>query len=432
MTNESLRLGNVSLTSRKLRTIILSLFVLLGIGNVWGADLATWGKISISANTAYKASGGTAANNGKASFSSTKAMTSTGTNAYYGSSAGGAVITFSNLNLSGYISIQITFYSRASQSGTMNLEYSTNGGTTWTTGGSTTLNGTESLKTLSGIPTAATNLRLTHSKTTGSLYFGTVKISGTAAPNKTATWYVNGEVTTAGSPTTSVAHGAKVTTLPTSPTAADCDGSKVFAGWSTSEIDGETNTPPTILFTSAAESPALEANTNFYAVFGNQVSAGGSAATWFNITTYTSTPTSWTNNSVGTGSYFLFDAQNDALTSPLCDPLNSVQVTCSIATYGSGDNNNLTVQLLDKDGNVKDTKTTETPTSSSYIGSGTLSFGKVTYPFKIKFIYTATSGRGVRLQAMKCTGTTLPTYNAYATTCIPPCEELGSINGSFF
>ncbi len=37
MTKESLRLGNVSLTSRKLRTIILSTFLLFSIAHVWGA-----------------------------------------------------------------------------------------------------------------------------------------------------------------------------------------------------------------------------------------------------------------------------------------------------------------------------------------------------------------------------------------------------------
>ena len=39
MTNESLCLGNVLLTSRKLRTIILSTFLLFSIAHVWGANI---------------------------------------------------------------------------------------------------------------------------------------------------------------------------------------------------------------------------------------------------------------------------------------------------------------------------------------------------------------------------------------------------------
>ena len=53
MTNESLRLGNVSLTSRKLRTIILSTFLLLGIGNAWGATITFKVKDSGSSSTTY-------------------------------------------------------------------------------------------------------------------------------------------------------------------------------------------------------------------------------------------------------------------------------------------------------------------------------------------------------------------------------------------
>ena len=53
------------------------------------------------------------------------------------------------------------------------------------------------------------------------------------AVNYTVTWYAggtgSGNITTAGSPSTSVAYNSKVTTLPSTPSGAACD--KTFIGW---------------------------------------------------------------------------------------------------------------------------------------------------------------------------------------------------------
>lgn len=244
---------------------VLALIFTLGVGNVWGTTIASWGKISISASTDYKATGGDANNNNVAKFSSSKAInTGAGTNSYYGSGAGGAVITFSNLNLSTYTSIQMTFYSRASSGGSIMLSYSMDG-SSWVDINSATVNGTESQKTITGIPYYATYLRLTHSASSGSLYFGTVVISGTAATMRTVTWNVNGSTTTAGSPTVSVPSGSKVGKLPTAP--SSCDGSKVFVGWTATPIVGTTNTEPADLFGVYLDAPTVSANTDYYAVF---------------------------------------------------------------------------------------------------------------------------------------------------------------------
>ena len=251
---------------------VLALLLTVGVGNAWGTDIAKWGKVSISANTNVTASGGDANNNGVAKFQSSKAMTSAGgssSNCYYGSSAGGAVINFTNLNLSTYSSIQMTFYSRASQSGNLTLQASADG-TNWVTVGSASLSTSESKKTISGIPFFATYLRLTHDKSSGSLYFGTVVISGTSAASKTITWSVNGTPTTAGSPTSSVPAGEKVWKFPTAPTTSDCDGSKVFVGWTATAIVGTTDTKPSDLFIDWATAPSVTANTTYYAVFANQ------------------------------------------------------------------------------------------------------------------------------------------------------------------
>lgn len=157
------------------------LMAILCIGQVWAdpTTIASWGKVSIAANTAIIASDGDANNKNVAQFTSTKAMTTAGTNCYYGSSAGGAVITFSNLNLSGYSGITMAFYARASQQGTMQIAYSTDG-KNYTNLNAPSITKSEAQKTSDEIPNTAKYIKLSHDKSSGSLYFGTVVISGTA------------------------------------------------------------------------------------------------------------------------------------------------------------------------------------------------------------------------------------------------------------
>ena len=174
--------------SRWLVTIILLL--ILSITNAWGTPttIASWGCASYSKNTSYDCTGGNANNYSgqgitKACFSSDKDFTTSGTNAYYGSSSGGATIIFSHLNLSGFTNVKITFYSRASQGGNFALSYSTNNGSSWSTGNTSGTLATKNTPTSYSInfPTNSTSInaiKLTHSKSSGSLYFGTITITG--------------------------------------------------------------------------------------------------------------------------------------------------------------------------------------------------------------------------------------------------------------
>ena len=147
------------------------------------------------------------------------------------------------------------------------------------------------------------------------------------------------------------------------------------------------------------------------------VSTAWGADNLFNVTSYNSIPSGWTNSGVTTGSYFNFNTDNCSLTSPLYDPHTDLSLTYKVATYGSGTNHPLTIQLLDENGNVKQTHTTGTPTSSSYI-SGTWSIGTVNYKFKIKF-YLAKAGKGVRLQTPKLVGNPATSTEPYTVTLVP-------------
>ena len=100
-----------------------------------------------------------------------------------------------------------------------------------------------------------------------------IQVTYTAPTPCTITWHVNSGTTTAGSPTTNSTTGSKITTLPTAPTSAACDGSKVFVGWTETPIVGTTNTKPSDLFTTSAGAPTLtQTATHYYAVFANQTS----------------------------------------------------------------------------------------------------------------------------------------------------------------
>ena len=100
---------------------------------------------------------------------------------------------------------------------------------------------------------------------------------------KKVNWSVNGENwnTGHGSPTTRVVAGNKVTALPTAPTSAACDGSKVFVGWTTSEYS-HASTAPTTLFTTAAGAPNVDNDVTYYAVFAD--AADGSSSKTYELT----------------------------------------------------------------------------------------------------------------------------------------------------
>ena len=80
-------------------------------------------------------------------------------------------------------------------------------------------------------------------------------------------WMVNGSPYSAGVPTTTVADGSKVAQLPTAP--ANINDYK-FVGWTTSQITSNQSTAPSVLFTSAADAPAVTADVVYYAVYASQ------------------------------------------------------------------------------------------------------------------------------------------------------------------
>lgn len=94
---------------------------------------------------------------------------------------------------------------------------------------------------------------------------GRVEIDQTVYHN--VEWIVNGSPYSAGAPTTTVADGSKVSQLPTAP--ANINEYK-FVGRTTSQITTNQSTAPSVLFTSAADAPAVTADVVYYAVYASQ------------------------------------------------------------------------------------------------------------------------------------------------------------------
>ena len=107
----------------------------------------------------------------------------------------------------------------------------------------------------------------TNSKGSASSNVATITVN--TVTTCTVQWMVGGNVYTEGNPTTSVASGSKVSTLPTRP-ANNAIGScaDTFMGWSAHNLGSKTGQDaPKDLFTTAEGSPVITQDTIFYAVF---------------------------------------------------------------------------------------------------------------------------------------------------------------------
>lgn len=99
----------------------------------------------------------------------------------------------------------------------------------------------------------------------------TITLNGTAYQIYNVNWKVNGADYTVGAPTTKVADGSSVTTLPTVP--SDIAG-KTFVGWTNAEIATPSASAPTTLFKTAANAPAVTSDVTYYAVFASASGTG--------------------------------------------------------------------------------------------------------------------------------------------------------------
>ena len=103
----------------------------------------------------------------------------------------------------------------------------------------------------------------------------TVTVTVAEVQKYNVTWNVNGNDYTEGNPTTEVVEGEKVEVLPTAPASI---GGLVFMGWTNEAVTSQ-EAAPAVLFTSAADAPAVTADATYYAVFAAQAGAGWTRVT---------------------------------------------------------------------------------------------------------------------------------------------------------
>lgn len=266
--------GDEPAISGKLFASILFL-LLFGIGNAWGATTGTItfgsgsGDLEISSASVY----------GNDSQDNRWDITVAGTGVYFSQNA-----DYSQVGSEAKPATSITFEMTLGSSQTISaFSISLSGASSTTKGrvnlkvGSTVI-GTDTVSGSSAVTISNTTWTSGTKLTVEIIYitkgFKLKSISYTYGETmQTVSWKVNKGAATGG--TTSVPNGAKVLTLPTEPTSSDCDGSKVFVGWSATELDDPTNTRPSDLFKTQANAPAVTGTTTYYAVFATATAGLG-------------------------------------------------------------------------------------------------------------------------------------------------------------
>ena len=110
----------------------------------------------------------------------------------------------------------------------------------------------------------------------------TVTLTATIQQAYTISWMVDGKAYAAGTPTTNVIEGEKVTVLPTAPADNTLSCSTIFVGWSMNNIGSAAgNAQPEDLFNSTGTAPVVTENTTYHAVFAT---ADGEAKEYFKET----------------------------------------------------------------------------------------------------------------------------------------------------
>lgn len=238
-----------------------------------------------------------------------------------------------------------------------------------------------------------------------------IALSGTAIaplPHYTVNWMVNGNPYSEGTPSTDVAKGESVETLPTTPAAI---GDKVFMGWTNATIDGTQDDEPAVLFTSVAEAPAVTANTTYYAVYATQ-SGSAPVESLLQTLAYDTWTYSGSTTNKASNNYRLFHTDS-YIESETFDLSKLTKVVVYGGTFGGSTYNKLNI------GDGTNTWKEGTVTGKSETGVNTFT-GGTALSGEGKLRITSKSGTasstGVRISKVEIYTTEGGyTYSAYAT-----------------
>ena len=218
---------------------------------------------------------------------------------------------------------------------------------------------------------------------------GYLKGAGADTPQGkcTITWMVNGDVYTAGNPTTQVNEGGVVSVLPTAPKSCD-EISNQFVGWSEYVITGTTDDIPTDLFSTADDAPDIMRNTTFHAVFAHVeevfvYNAMAYAAAETTLSMNLNNSEGWVVSGAPKSSKYWRLLKDTYIESPSLDASQLKSVTINMRTHGGASYNTIEFavggakigELVAEDNNLRDYTWTPTTTAS---GVGPMRFSSPT------------------------------------------------------
>ena len=234
----------------------------------------------------------------------------------------------------------------------------------------------------------------------------------------TITWLVNGEVYTAGNPTTTVNKGGVVSVLPTAPKSCDASSNQ-FVGWSEEVIEGTQDNVPTDLFSNADDAPDITQNTTFHAVFAQLEEEETTVSTPATIAMNLNDTQGWTLSGLIKDSKHWRMVTGAFIESPSIDVSKITSITIKMRTYGGSNYKTIEFSIAGKKiGELSaSNKTLNDYTwepSTSQTGVGAIRFSSNTntteYGPALSSITIETTGGG--------TGTTTTyTYSRYITSC---------------
>lgn len=151
-----------------------------GSGDISSTLIAKWDKQELTASTAVKAKDASGNTLNSVTLTSNIAMSTEGVYCKAASTIStNPQITIAGLDFSSYDGGVVTFFARGSQQATVTVEYSTDGGSSYSTDYFSDGSMKKELGYVVTVPKTTTNVKISYGSNTGNFYFGTVRAYGT-------------------------------------------------------------------------------------------------------------------------------------------------------------------------------------------------------------------------------------------------------------
>ena len=246
----------------------------------------------------------------------------------------------------------------------------------------------------------------------------TIYVTFAADPKDVVNWYV------AGSPTPEEKYAGETLEGIDAPTSGDCDGVKVFKGWTSEPTYFNATDAPTDLFTDPTTKTMPAGGTNYYAVFATETTSEGSPT---NVIEYDGsgmvtlgeiegvTQNGVSTYAAGNAPYLLkFDDTGDYIQFALSAP--PVSLSFNYKMLGGSNTSTMTIkECATIDGTYSSVE--DLSISGAQNSTGTKTTSKSFAQKFIRMVFTKGSNVGVGAITIVGTGSST-TYSNYSTSCV--------------